>query len=146
MVVLACEPDEGENPFFSLPDAQRNEMFIANYFPEFDTKFDLYLQAKDSYPELILTTAKRNLYEIKERMKRRTAFLGSQEYTLDVTGFEQGKAYTIPGTAKQLDMMDKNTLAIHKQLKESEDLWGEEQKNAQVLGGRGETPAEKGLL
>lgn len=146
MVILACEPDEGDNPYFSLPEEQRNAMLKETWFKEFDFENPLYLECKDAYTEYCLTVAQQNLLEIKSRLKKRTKFMNDHDYSLDKTGVDQGKIYTIPGTAKQLDAMDKNTLAIHKQLREAEDLWQDSKDNGTVFGGRGETPSEKGLL
>lgn len=146
MIIFNCEPDEDENKFFGLGEKQRQEMLTATWFPNFDFENLLYKKCLEAYPDRCLTAAGRELLHHKQRLEERRKFLDSQKYTLDSWEVINGKAFTVPGTTKQLSTEEKNTLILMKNLKELEEIYGDEKNESEVWGGRGETAAEKGLI
>jgi len=146
MVIFNCEPADGDNKFFSMGKAHREAMLTETWFKDFDFTNEHYIKCLKAYPENCLTSAGRDLLHHKLRLEKRRLFLDSQDYSLDTVGVENGRAFTIPGTTKQLTAEEKNTLILLKNLKELEEIYGKEKDDTEVWGGREETASEKGLI
>jgi len=145
MCFFMCEPDEEQNIFFRIPPEERIIMLKETYFPEFK-EIKEYTECVLAYKELCMTSTERSLLKQKEFIRERDAFLESKEYTLDASMVEQGKVFTMPGTAKQLEAMHKVTPSIYKMLRELEDMYIKEKASGEVYGGRRETLAEKKMI
>ena len=121
---------------------------ILYYYPEFDINNPLIQECINTYNSRCLTAAARAFKLEEVKLLDRAKLRSNTPYRFDeVVGYDKmGRAQILPGTVKDLEMMDKNTLNVYKQYEEVKRMFEEEQGELRVHGGRRETLREKGNL
>lgn len=121
---------------------------IKFYYPDFNPEDELVMQCIEEYNTTCLTAAARAFKLEELKLLERAKLKVSTPYRFDeVVGFDKtGRAQILPGTVKDLEAMDKNTLNIYKQYEEVKRMFEEEQGDLRVHGGRKETLRERGEL
>ena len=134
-----------ENKVYRLPPADK-ESTIRNYYDKFDFSDPLIQHCLSAYEEFCLTPAARAFKNEERSFIDRATMIESSKYTLSEPlknpdgsiVLQGGRPVIIPGTAKELDMLRKNTLSILNNYMEAKKLFEDEQRNAPRLFGGGE--------
>ena len=102
----------------------------------------------DKYEYLHTTIARKALQELLDKLVARAIFIKDTEYTLDTYDLDPttGKPVIKKGTAKDLDIMMKNTKGIYDLLFDIEKSLGEEDESNQVKGGQNLSLSDTGEI
>lgn len=133
--------DNPSNIFKNVGIDERIDYLSADYMADkdyYNKKEDILQPLMDKYLYLHTTIARKSLQELQDKLVDRAKFIKETEYTLDTYDLDPttGKPVIKKGTAKDLDIMMKNTKGIYDLLFDIEKaLKGEDESN-QVKGGQ----------
>lgn len=150
---MYCDPSY-DNKVYRLSEGDKVTT-IKNYYKDFDFNDPLIQMCISAYDDMCLTPAARAFKEEERSFAKRAAVIRDSVYTLsepmrDASGniiTHNGRPIIIPGTAKELDSLRKNTLDILKKYQQAKKVFEEEQRGEpKLFGGGVETLMEEGGL
>jgi len=151
-VVLLNDPHPANKLYHAPVDAQR-EVIAQYHKPYLKLDTDELVTAYERY---CMSKPKRAFTDAVITLVKRTKFLKETPYSLDYPLQDEdgnmvldgrGNPIIMKGTAKDLDMMNKNTLAISEQYERAEKIFTQDlQRSKRVHGGRDLTAREEGKL
>ena len=130
-----------KNIFRNLLSEERVALLSSDFMEDanfYDNNRDNLDQLIATYKKFHTTPALQALEEWNEKMIERARFIKNTEYTMDTYDMDErtGKPVLVKGTAKDLDMMMKNTKAIYDQYHQILKSLSEESEESQVKGGQ----------
>lgn len=133
--------DNPKNVFKNVGMDERIDLLAQDYMndPEYYNKREEeFAPFFKKYIALHTTVARKALGELEAKLVERAKFIKDTAYTLDTYELDPttGKPVIKKGTAKDLDMMMKNTKGIYDLMMDLQKALGTENESNQVKGGR----------
>jgi len=143
-IALYTDPNE-ENIYKNLGFDEKRYIISTDFLKDkkFNWEDKKIVELIETYEELCLTVAEKELFRFEEKLKQRGNFLKTTDYTLDDYN-EQGKPKK--GTADQLDKMMLNTSKLYQQLEEIKSKLEKEKSSSKLRGGAAESASESKLM
>jgi hypothetical protein len=142
-IFFMCDPDEDRNIFFRIPFSQRQEMLSDTFVPDLDWENPVFKGCLEQYPFECMNAVQRALAAEKDQLRKRAKLIQDTELSLDRVD-DKGKK--IPGTATQINMLQKDALRIYEAYEQIEAKFLAQKSISAVHGGDKMTKTEKGEM
>lgn len=144
-VAMYADPHE-ENLWYRTNTMDRKKYIAEEYLENssFDWEDKAIVLLIESYTELTLTTAEKEIFNLEKKMAERGRFIDETKYSLDY--YDEENSRLMKGTADQLDKMMANTEKIWNLLVKAKGTLSDENMKTRLRGEVAESATDSNEL